>query len=160
MPLSTTTLSPYHVSYHLTGILRLVSIKQLHYDGTVWENEKYCGTTSWQVSVSRAFLSSQTFASVSTWYKQEMNIFSISFIKFHDEKWKTTCLLWLPKCKLSLLTSSLHEQLVLHVVVFLLSYENIILNQSAHVFYLSHFLTLNHISVIYCKIEISFIKLM
>ena len=86
MPLSTTTLSPYHVSYHLTGILRLVSIKQLHYDGTVWENEKYCGTTSWQVSVSRAFLSSQTFASVSTWYKQE-NIFS-TCSSVSTELWK------------------------------------------------------------------------
>ena len=65
-------------------------------------------------------------------------MFSISFRKYHDEEKEKQ--LRSSKCKFSLFAPSLRQQLVLVLYVFLSSYRNTVLNQSACIFALGYFL--------------------
>ena len=78
----------------------------------VWENDKCCGYKSRQESISTAFSSPpKLFWMTSYLDRNTENMLSSSIRKFSNKK-GTTFLIWLPKCKFSLLTSSLCQQLM------------------------------------------------
>ena len=90
----------------------------------------------------------QLFQVLPNFYKHlyhSLEIWRICFLflleKKHNEKKKTTCLLWSSKWKFSLFTPSLHRQLV--IVVCFSQVKETILNQSARIFSSVNFLSSN-----------------